>query len=160
MKPADAFLIKQNYRYFTLGWAALIFIISTIPYLPQPETATNEGYGLRFDYLFHFVVYLILGSLLVTWQTTRDISIPLKKYLAIMLLGIAFGLADEWHQVLIPGRTFNLVDFYLNTVGFLSGFLFTYHYLFRHLMLHRKKFPHLRKKLFGGSQDQLRSPKK
>jgi len=150
---------KNNFRFFAIGWAVFIFILTTIPGLPQPDKASGDVPGLRFDYLFHYLAFLVLGSLIVFWQTNESISLPIKKYLIVLLSGVMFAFADEWLQVLIPGRSFNAVDFYLNAVGFLSGFLFTYHYFFRHLMVHRNKFRGLQQKLFGKSH-QLRSPEK
>lgn len=152
-------LKKNNFRFFTIGWAVFIFILTTIPSLPQPDKPPEDIPGLRFDYLFHYLAFLVLGSLCVFWQTNKDIRIPIKKYLIVLLSGMLFTFLDEWHQVLIPGRSFNPVDFYLNAVGFLSGFLFTYHYFFRHLMVHRNRLPKLKQKLFGLS-NQLLPPEK
>ena len=159
MNFTSILLSKNNFRFFSIGWAVFIFILTSIPGLPQPDKASGDIPGLRFDYLFHYLAFLILGCLLVFWQTNKDIRLPIKKYILVVLSGVLFAFLDEWLQVLIPGRSFNAVDFYLNAVGFLSGFLFTYHYFFRHLMLRRNKFRVLKDKLFGKS-NQLRSPEK
>ncbi len=143
------FLNHSNYKYFTIGWAAVIFIVSTIPNLPQPEVADDKAYSIRFDYLFHFLVYFVLGLITAVWQTGQNLKIPIKRYLIIVVLGLAFSFLDEWHQVLVPGRRFNPVDFYLNATGFLAGFLFTYHYLIHHLMKKLGKFPQFYDNLFG-----------
>lgn len=154
MKLTGYFLNKKYYRYFALGWAALIFIISTIPNLPQPDFSEDEGPGLRLDYLFHFMAYFILGMLIVIWQIRDDARLPTKTYVIIVVLGVLFGLIDEWHQVMIPGRTFNPMDFYLNAIGFLVAFFFVYHYLIRHLMVHGGKFPELHQRWFNKLKSQ------
>lgn len=149
MKLLQAFLIKQNYRIFAIGWAVFIFIISTIPNLPQPDTSSTHGLSLRYDYLFHFSAYFVLGLLIVIWQIDRNLKFSDRRYLLILLAGVIFGLVDETHQLLIPGRSFNPVDFYLNGIGFVAGFLFTYHYIIRHHMLNLRNFGFVREKLFG-----------
>lgn len=147
------FLKPGNYKYFTIAWAAIIFIISTIPNLPQPEIADGSGFSIRFDYLFHFAVYFILSILTAVWQASINLRIRTGRYLIIILLGVLFALLDEWHQMLVPGRRFNPVDFYLNAIGFLAGFLFSYHYLIRHLMHKLGKFPRIYFKLFEPVKD-------
>jgi VanZ family protein len=147
------FLKPENYKYLTIGWAAIIFTVSTIPNLPQPEIADGQGFSIRFDYLFHFVVYFILGTLTAVWQSTKNPKIHTLRYVLVLFLGLVFALLDEWHQVLVPGRRFNPVDFYLNAIGFLAGFLFTYHYLIRHLMHKLGKFPRIYFKLFEPAKD-------
>jgi VanZ family protein len=156
----DYLLNKRNYRYFALAWAIIIFTISTIPNLPQPDIEESSGISIRFDYLFHFVVYFILGTLVIVWQTDHKARLNPKTYLVTLSLGILFGFADEWHQVLIPGRRFNPIDFYLNAIGYLTGFLFTYHYLIHHLAISQGKFQAILAKLYPKLNDQLFSPEK
>lgn len=154
------FLNKQNYKYIALAWALLIFIASTIPNLPQPNTSDSSGISLRFDYLFHFLVYFVLGAFVVIWQTDHHARLLKKTYLIAIFSGVIFGFLDEWHQILIPGRRFNPIDFYLNAIGYIAGFLFTYHYLLHHLTLTLGKFSMIRNRLYPKLKDQPLSPEK
>ena len=153
-------LNKNNYRYFTLFWGLFIIILSSIPHLPQPDTNNTGGVSLRFDYLFHFLVYFILGMLVVIWQTDHQASLSSKTYFIAIITGVLFGFMDEWHQLLIPGRTFNPIDSHLNTIGYIIGFLFTYHYLIQHLTLTLGKFSRCRAMLYPNLKDQPLSPEK
>jgi len=141
-------LAKKNYRIFAIVWALLIVAVSTIPNLPQPEFTTEKGFSLRLDYFFHFVVYFILGFFVTIWQTTQSAKMSLTKIIIIILTGTLFGFLDEWHQMLIPGRRYNPIDFVYNAFGFTVGLTFTYYYILQFLILRKQKFKSIARKLF------------
>lgn len=148
MKIFQAVLVKANYRYFTLVWALLIVIVSTIPYLPQPEITTTKGFSLRLDYFFHFMVYFVLAFLATIWQVNQKIKFPHKRLLVFLIAGVFFAFLDEWHQILVPGRRYNPLDFFSNAAGFICGILFTYYYLLQYLVVKKNKLKAVAGKLF------------
>lgn len=141
-------LEKKNYRIFTIVWALLIVAVSTIPNLPQPEFTTEKGVSLRLDYFFHFMVYFFLGFFVAIWQTNQSAKMSTSKIIIILIAGTLFGFLDEWHQMLIPGRRYNPIDFVYNALGFAAGLTFTYYYILQFLILKKQKFKSISHKLF------------
>jgi VanZ family protein len=108
-----------------LFWAWLVFILimTLIPKLPvDPDSDKSLILGfIRLDYLVHFGVFGILGFLLGIWQIEK---IKRKKSIIfIFLFGLLFAYFDEFLQVFIEGRTYNIFDFYYNGIGFVIGFV-------------------------------------
>ena len=105
-----------------LFWAWLIFILimTLIPKLPV-DTDSGTGF-IRLDYLVHFGVFGILGFFLGIWKF--EIITKPKNLILILLLGISFAYFDEFLQIFIDGRTYNIVDFYYNGIGFVIGLIF------------------------------------
>ena len=47
-----------------------------------------------------------------------------KKFILITISIILFAIIDEFHQKLIPGRTFNVKDIYSNITGIVAAVIF------------------------------------
>ena len=94
--------------FLTLSWASLTFYLTTIPNF-HPSNDTFVSWLLsNGGHFFFFGVIAIL--------------IPVKKYYAISLTSL-YGLAIEFIQRGIPGRSFGLSDWALDTLGAIT-FLF------------------------------------
>lgn len=65
--------------------------------------------------LAHFVEYTIMGFLIS--GILKDIVIGKKKYAIILLWVFLSAMADEIHQLFVPGRCGNLPDVILDTCG-------------------------------------------
>lgn len=64
----------------------------------------------------HGVVFLLLGLLVL--NAVRLSGVKGIKALTISLAACAaYGLADEVHQVFVPGRAFQLSDFFMDMLG-------------------------------------------
>jgi VanZ family protein len=92
-------------------WAVLILVVSSIPDLSTP----GLGFTMT-DKIGHFAEYFILGFL-----TARAVSIFNKRPLSIFWISSAlasgYGILDEFHQLLIPGRTTEGLDMTANILG-------------------------------------------
>ena len=123
--------IRPFSRYLLVIWLVSIAIVSSIPHLPTPKISTGR-FEIRLDYLMHFCEYgaLIFLSLLSFIQ--KDFRLLGKWYILITIAVILFAVADEFHQKLIPGRTFNPRDIMSNITGILTGLLFCY-FVFRNI---------------------------
>jgi VanZ family protein len=91
-----------------LAWAGLIFWLSSQTHLPS---AIFLFAGI--DKLFHAVTYGIL-ALLLLWALPRTARRPA---LLAMALASAYGVSDELHQALVPGRSPDVVDWLADTAG-------------------------------------------
>jgi len=66
------------------------------------------------DKILHGFIYGILALSLRYTLVLNQIQNPFQKSLMISSL---YGLSDEFHQVFIPGRTFELMDWAADTCG-------------------------------------------
>ena len=111
-------------RYLLVIWTLLIISSSSIPGIPTPkiETADKE---IRLDYIIHFIEYAGLAFLGILSFTPSTMIMSRKKVFIIASSLMLFALADEFHQLLIPGRTFNPVDIVFNLAGISAGIIVT-----------------------------------
>ena len=90
------------------AWAALIFLLSSIPSL-------STGLG-TWDFVLrkaaHVTEYAILGALLMR---------ALDRPATATALAIAYAATDEVHQHFVPGRAGTLVDVAVDAVGVVVG---------------------------------------
>jgi VanZ family protein len=92
-------------------WAAFLFFLSSRESLPV-DLAT----GL--DKVAHFGAYLVLGFLLSVAVTRAGLPLALAVF-----LGFAYGLLDEVHQSMVPGRIADVGDWVADAAGTVAGVL-------------------------------------
>ena len=96
------------------AWAAVIFSLSSQSRLPGPDVA-------NIDKVAHFGAYGLLGVLLC-FAAERS-RLPLLVAAAI---GMAYGATDEIHQMFVPGRSPDVLDWCADAAGVLAAcFLYT-----------------------------------
>ena len=110
-------------KYLFIVWIIIIVVVSSMPTLPTPKIRTGEMV-IRLDYLIHFCEYGLLAFLAYLSYAGKEFNISLKKILIITFFLIIFALLDEFHQKLIPGRSFNPKDILSNIIGILAALLF------------------------------------
>ena len=90
-------------------WSVLILFASIIP-LSQEKHFEFGGSIFRLDYLEHFAVFFILGSLYV-------LRTKLQLKISEISLLITYATFTETIQLIVPGRTFNPMDLVYNILG-------------------------------------------
>ena len=80
---------------------------------------------IRLDYLMHFCEYGLLTIIAFLSFAGIEFKIAFKKYIIILMSLIFFAVLDEFHQKLIPGRSFNVKDIMSNVTGILAVTVFT-----------------------------------
>jgi len=110
-------------KYLLIVWILTILIVSSIPSIPVLKIHTQSK-DIRLDYLIHFCEYGLLSFLALLTFAGRDFRLPARRYLFITLGIVCFAMADELHQKLIPGRTFNLKDMISNLTGIIAALIF------------------------------------
>ena len=97
-----------------VGWAALILALTSVPGSAVPDVGVDSG-----DKLAHLLLYGVLGALALraAWNPTH----PLRSIMVVALGVALFGAADELHQLIIPGRSADLVDWVADSIGGLTG---------------------------------------
>jgi len=92
---------------------------------PTIEITAKRIYELQFltRKFAHFSLYAI-GSFLIYMATTAVIKEKTGlKVLITLTLGIVYAVSDEFHQKFIEGRTSNLSDVGIDTLGNIAGVL-------------------------------------
>ena len=70
----------------------------------------------------HFSIYTLVGLLLMGLLSTYKIKENWRIILSV-LLGMIYAVSDEIHQSFIPGRTPQITDVYIDTLGVVLGVL-------------------------------------
>jgi VanZ family protein len=96
-----------------LVWAGVILFVTSIPGSFVPREVSP------YDKLVHLTIYGFFAVLL-----TRDLSQitpPWRAAIVAIVVAVAFGAADEWHQRFIPGRASELSDWAADSTGAVLG---------------------------------------
>jgi VanZ family protein len=97
--------------------AAGIFAASSLPRAQLPEVGFP---GI--DKLEHGLAYGLLGAALARgWRWQRPAWRSLLTWFAAWIAALVYGLGDELHQLLVPGRMFDLADLLADGVGAALG---------------------------------------
>ncbi len=96
------------------GWFALVWggIILTLTSIPDPSALAPAPPG--FDKVLHAGVYFPLA--VGIFQYAR-LALPNSRLWMWIPIPIAFGLVDELHQLVIPGRFCSILDLAADLVG-------------------------------------------
>ncbi|GEM_PF-77841 len=108
---------KKKYLWIAvIIYAILIFVGSSIP--GSRIKAGPPG----FDKLIHLFEYLVLSALLFAALAYGGKRGDLKSYLLLsFLIASIYGVSDEVHQLFVPGRFFEPLDIFTDSVGSLIG---------------------------------------
>jgi VanZ family protein len=124
-------------KYIFVLWMLLILTVSSLPSLPTPKIDTGK-IEIRLDYLFHFLEYGALAFFAFLTNSRDDFYVRFRTYLIITICLVIFSVLDEYHQKLIPGRSFNPKDIMSNISGVLAGLVFCI-IVFRRIFLNHKR---------------------
>ena len=99
-----------------IGWAALIIALTSVPGSAVPDVG-----GESTDKLVHLILYGVLGALVLhaAWNPPR----PLRSLAIAVVATSAFGVVDEVHQKLVPGRSADMMDWVADSIGGATGAL-------------------------------------
>jgi len=118
---------KRNIRriagiILSVLWAALIFILSSIP---------GEDYPAHPDFLnnaMHFMEYLILAVFL-TLALSGEKTALWKSAAGAVAIAMLYAASDELHQLFVPTRTSSPLDWAVDSVGAIIGAAATIYWL-------------------------------
>ena len=139
------FMQITKFRIFaalSVAYAALIYYLSSLSSINIPirkyidfplahqvkDFLEQNGLSFIIDFMFycyynldkiqHMVLYFGFGILLyLTFFNSEKYSF--KKYAAIfaIVVGILYGMTDEFHQSFVPGRVASTADLFANSIG-------------------------------------------
>ena len=96
-------------------WAAFIEVLTSLPASAFPEIKTTW----RIDWLVHFGMYGLFGLLLARVGVVSGWS--RSRFVLLALLISVFGALDELHQLFIPSRDAEVMDWVMDTMGSSTG---------------------------------------
>ena len=85
--------------------------------------------------LAHLTEYTILGILISNMVK----QINFKTYTGL-IISVSYAISDEIHQLFIPGRSCQITDICIDTIGICIGFII-YKYILK--FIKRKKYKHI-----------------
>lgn len=79
----------------------------------------------------HFLIYLVLGTLLISFLSEFSIS---ERNLLLLSIFFCFlyACSDELHQLFVPGRCGKMLDVFIDTIGASVGVVGYYILRYRH----------------------------
>jgi len=111
---------EKNYKLsfvIALTIAIIIFYLSSLTFPPALESTPNIK-----STLYHFFIFFFL-SLFLLISTIKGNHKNLSFIPIIITISIIYGITDELHQFLTPGRATSLSDILTNSLGILLSSL-------------------------------------
>ena len=108
---------KLLYIPLAIYWLILL-VLTTLPGNDLPKTGIN-------DKIEHFTAYFLLGILLSLALLFQNKFLKIKKYFTLYT-GLFIGLyaaLDEIHQLFVPGRECDIMDWTADMIGASIGIL-------------------------------------
>ncbi len=101
----------------TILIAGIIFYLSSLPFTGMGKATSN------YSLIYHFFAFFFLAAFL------QISSLKGKKNMLIFIIVIfivtIYGIFDELHQLITPGRTCSISDMSIDTAGILlSSFIY------------------------------------
>jgi VanZ family protein len=97
-----------------LAYMAMLFGFSSLSTLPSPPAHFSF-------YDVHIAAYAGLAALTARalGKGLRDVS--WRAALGAAVVSSLYGISDEYHQLFVPGRSFDVVDMLADAIGSVAG---------------------------------------
>jgi VanZ family protein len=111
-------MVATRLRY----WLPVLFWMGFIFYMSGKASQDLPSLFCYQDIVFHFCVYAALA-----WHFGRALSFEAPKldFFKIVclcaLFGLLYGISDEFHQRFVSGRTSDIFDVNIDTIGSIIG---------------------------------------
>lgn len=106
----------RPWLFALLGWAGIIFLLSSFPNPPGPRGPEWQSY------LAHTVGYAVFGFLAARlFAATWPAAPPWRLTLAAWGLAVLYGISDEFHQSFVANRHASALDVAFDALGAAIG---------------------------------------
>ncbi len=111
---------KKWLIYFSLllYWL-IIFIATTLPAQDLPKTGISD----KIEHLLAYMVLAVLLNITLMFQNKYPV-IKKNSWLYTLIFSLTYAALDEIHQLYIPGRKCDIVDWLADAIGVLVGLAF------------------------------------
>lgn len=105
--------MKSNLsRWLPVGlWMGIVFGLSSQPSLPKVPGLSAIDWG---DKVCHAIAYAVGGALV--WRAFYNLP-GWRRIAAVLIVIAVYGISDEIHQIYVPPRTFDMLDWSADVVG-------------------------------------------
>ena len=110
--------LRPAARYLLIIWLLTIITLSSLPNIPTLKIHTSKA-EFRLDYIMHFCEYGFLTFLTLLSFAGNEFKIKFIKVILITSSLMFFAILDEYHQKLIPGRSYSIRYILSNLSGVL-----------------------------------------
>ena len=104
-------------------------IVKVLVYNEEISKEETNALTEKIDYLIrkiaHYSLYTIGGILIYNYIKTFSINIR-EKILTSILVGIIYAITDELHQYFMDGRSAQIKDIVIDSLGIFTGVLLMY----------------------------------
>jgi VanZ family protein len=97
-----------------IAYMAMLFWLSSRSTLPTPPDGVSY-------YHLHFAAYAGLAALTARARARGFRDVSWEAVLGAVIISILYGVSDEYHQLFVPGRTFDVLDMVADALGAVSG---------------------------------------
>ena len=106
----------------TGGWLAALEMLGIFALSHRSWKGTGPSLSNGLTNLCHFPLYAMLGALLaIALGVGADRAAATRAALQGAMVACLYGVLDEWHQGLIPGRDCSLFDVTTNLIAAVCG---------------------------------------
>lgn len=94
----------------------------------------KKKYVDKYDFIVrkaaHLSIYLLLGILLISYLTEYNLN-DKKLIIYSIVIALLYACSDEIHQIFVPGRSGEIRDIIIDTIGSTVG-VFIYFMFYKH----------------------------
>jgi VanZ family protein len=108
------------YLPLIIYWIVLLALTSfPVEYIPSTGVS---------DKIEHYFAYVLLAGLLFFTLSFQEKFKALKRrpFLFTMIISVVYGAADELHQLFVPGRICDIIDWIADFLGVITALLLIY----------------------------------
>jgi hypothetical protein len=111
-------MVASKIRY----WLPVVFFMVFIFFMSGQQGGDIPSVFLYQDIVFHFCIYALLA-----WSFGRALFFekPKLTFFKIVclcaLFGLLYGISDEFHQSFVSGRSCDIFDVNIDTIGSIMG---------------------------------------
>jgi len=97
-----------------IAYMAMLFGFSSLSTLPSPPEAFSF-------YDVHIAAYAGLGALTARATAKGLRHVSWRAVVCAVLISSLYGVTDEYHQLFVPGRSFDVLDMLADFIGSVVG---------------------------------------
>ncbi|NLB82459.1 MAG: VanZ family protein [Clostridiaceae bacterium] len=100
-------------------------VVNTMPHTKNLPENEKHSIVVRLDGMIrkgaHFFLFFILGLLIMAAIAATNREISIRTFVLTVAICLVYAISDETHQIFVDGRSFQISDILIDTVGSVLG---------------------------------------